>query len=167
MEIQRRRFTAQKAWIQADSNAKLRRAMNKIFQETKDDVQIGQKVWFWRKAGSGILQKAKWRGPARVVAKEVNEDGKVLILWLTHGTSLVRCSPHQVRPMVEEQGCPIAADPDAALKDLQELRARSTTQFRDITDADPELEDMAEEQADDYEPSIAPDDEDAEREMRS
>jgi hypothetical protein len=115
-EIQRRRFTAQKAWIQADSDAKLRRAMNKIFQETKDDVQIGQKVWFWRKAGSGILQKAKWRGPARVVAKEVNEDGKVLILWLTHGTSF-RCSPHQVRPMVEEQGSPNAADPDAALKD--------------------------------------------------
>eukprot|EP00435_Cladocopium_sp_Y103_P048462 s105_g14.t1 len=62
--------------------------------------------------------------------------------------------------MVEEQGCSIAADPDAALKDLQELRARSTTQFKDITDADPELEDMADGRMDDYdyEPSIAGDD---------
>jgi hypothetical protein len=132
--------------------------MNKIFNEVKDDVQIGQKVWFWRKAGSGILQKAKWRGPARVVAKEVNEDGKVLILWLTHGTSLVRCSPHQVRPMVEEQGCLTAADPAGALRDLQELRARSTTHFKDIAESDPTLEDMAgEEEPDDYEPSIAGD----------
>ena len=68
-DIQRKRVTAQKAWISADSDAKLRRAMNKIFNEVKDDVQIGQKVWFWRKAGTGILQKAKWHGPARVVAR--------------------------------------------------------------------------------------------------
>ena len=67
-DIQRKRVAAQKAWINADSHAKLRRAMNKIFQEVKADVQIGQKVWFWRKAGTGILQKAMWRrGPARVV----------------------------------------------------------------------------------------------------
>eukprot|EP00435_Cladocopium_sp_Y103_P049717 s105_g15.t1 len=73
-EIQRRRFTAQKAWVKAvkaDCDAKLRRSMNKIFNETKDDMQIGQKAWFWRKAGSGILQKAKWRGPARIVAKSM------------------------------------------------------------------------------------------------
>lgn len=130
-DIQRKRVAAQKAWINADSHAKLRCAMNKIFQEVKDDVQIGQKVWFWRKAGTGILQKAMWRrGPARVVAKEVDEDGKVLILWPTHGTSLalVRCSP-----LVEEQGSITAADPEAALRDLQWLRARSTTQLKDLT----------------------------------
>ena len=112
-------------------------------------------------AGSGILQKVKWRGPARVVAKETNEDGKVLILWLTHGTSLVRCAPHQVRPKVEEQGCNVAADPSAALKDLQELRARSTTQFKDITDAEPQVEDMADDHTD-YEPSVMGADEAAE-----
>ena len=112
-------------------------------------------------AGSGILQKAKWRGPARVVAKETNEDGKVLILWLTHGTSLVRCAPHQVRPKVEEQGCSVAADPSAALKDLQEVRARSTTQFKDITDAEPQVEDMADDRTD-YEPNLMGDDEAAE-----
>ena len=97
--------------------------------------------------------------------KGVDEDGKLLILWLTHGTSLVRCSPHQVRPLVEEQGCTTPADPEAALKDLQELRARSTTQFKDLADADPSLEDMAE--ADDpneYEPSLLDDRELAERE---
>ena len=130
-DIQRKRVAAQKAWINADSHAKLRCARNKIFQEVKDDVQIGQKVWFWRKAGTGILQKAMWRrGPARVVAKEVDEDGKVLILWPTHGTSLalVRCSP-----LVEEQGSITAADPEAALRDLQWLRARSTTQLKDLT----------------------------------
>ena len=58
--------------------------------------------------------------------------------------------------MVEKQGCLTAADPAGALRDLQELRARSTTQFKDIAESDPTLDDMAEEEEpDDYEPSIA------------
>ena len=37
------------------------------------------------------------------------------------------------------------ADPAAALADLQDLKARSTTQFRDVYDGgDPFLEDMVE-----------------------
>eukprot|EP00435_Cladocopium_sp_Y103_P029592 s669_g7.t1 len=70
--------------------------------------------------------------------------------------------------MVEDQGCITAADPEAALKDLHELRARSTTQFKDIADTDPVLEDMAEEPPTDYEPSILDDSErpDGDEEMR-
>ena len=69
--LQEKRVAAQHAWIKADSDAKLRRAMNKIYNEYKDEVQVGQLVWYWRKQGTSILQKAKWRGPARVVAKKL------------------------------------------------------------------------------------------------
>ena len=58
-EVQRKRCTAQKAWIQADSDTKLRRAMNKIFKETKEDVQIGQKVRFWREAEGKVAKTSK------------------------------------------------------------------------------------------------------------
>ena len=56
-EVQRRRVAAQRAWSSANSDAKLRRAMNKIFQEVKDDVQpnwvkglVLEKSWFWHSA---------------------------------------------------------------------------------------------------------------------
>ena len=127
-----RRRSAQ-AFIKADSDAKLRRAFTQKcqkYQEMKDEVAIGQKVWYWRNAGAGILRKARWRGPARVVAiEEINHSARVI--WLCHGTSLVRCAPSQVRPMVEDTGFYVVADRSAALRDLEELKARSTTQFRD------------------------------------
>ena len=142
-EVQERRIRAQKCFIAADTDARLRRAMNKNFRENRQEVAVGQKCWYWRVAGAGILRKAKWRGPARVVTIEKNDDGRPIVMWLVHGTSLIRCSPYQVRPLVEETGYAKAADPQAALDDLKDLRARSTTQFKDVTE-EPDLEDQVE-----------------------
>ena len=129
-DVQRHRHAAAQAFIKADCDAKLRRAFTQKFQEMKGHVTVGQRVWYWRNAGAGILRKARWRGPARVVAvEEINQA--VTVLWLCHGTSLIRCSPAQVRPMVEDTGYYVVADRRAALRDLEELKARSTTQFRD------------------------------------
>ena len=60
-----------------------------------------------------------------------------------------------MRPRVEDTGIPLISDPNAAaLKDLQELRARSATQFKDVYH--PELpgeeEDDIEELDAEYEP---------------
>ena len=43
----------------------------------------------------------------------------------------MRCAPQQVRPLVEESGAFVPIDRQAAMRDLEELKARSTTQFRD------------------------------------
>ncbi len=161
--IQKKRMAAQMAWIKADSDAKLRRAFNQKFQDVKEALAVGQRCWYWRVAGSGILQKAKWRGPARVVAVEDREGTRVL--WLCHGTSLIRCGERQVKPLVEETGAIVEADRQAALRDLEELKARSTTQFKDELQAayGPNLEDNFDEP--DYSPSVAPrDGEDEDRE---
>ena len=117
--------------------------MNKNFKENRQEVAIGQKCWYWRVAGAGILKKAKWRGPARVVTIEKNDEGRPIVMWLVHGTSLIRCSPRQVPPLVKDTGYAKVADPQAALDDLKDLRARNTTQFKDVTE-EPELEDQAE-----------------------
>ena len=74
---------------------------------------------------------------------EKNDEGRPIVMWLVHGTSLIRCSPYQVRPLVEETGYAKVADPQAALDDLRDLRARSTTQFKDVTE-EPDLEDQVE-----------------------
>ena len=63
---------------------------------------------------------------ARVVAVENVGD----VLWLCHGTSLIRCAPSQVRPLVEKTGTLVVADSAAAMRDIEEFRARST-QYRD------------------------------------
>eukprot|EP00435_Cladocopium_sp_Y103_P041228 s1907_g11.t1 len=104
-----------------------------------------------------------------IVAIE-DHDG-VRALWLCHGTSLIRCGEQQVRPLVEEAGFIQPADVKAALKDLEDVKARSTTQFLDVFQAEiePALEDNMEdedppENLTDYEPSIA--DSDNERQLR-
>ena len=166
-QVQQRRLSAQIAWIKADTDAKLRRAFNQKFIDVKETMVVGQRCWYWRVAGSGILHKAKWRGPARVVA--IEEQDSARIVWVCHGTSLIRCSERQVRPLVEETGTEVTVDHKAALRDLEELKARSTTQFKDELQADggPEMEwndedEMARRGPDSesqYEPSIAPQDE--------
>ena len=69
--VQQRRLQAQQAFIKADSDAKLRRAMMKNFRESKEALPcVGQRCWYWRDQGAPTLQKSRWRGPARVVAQE-------------------------------------------------------------------------------------------------
>ena len=145
--IQQKRLNAATSFLKADTDAKLRRAMTQKFYESKDRVSIGQRCWYWRIQGSGHLQKSKWRGPARCVALEFSQDGgKTVVLWLVHGTSLLRCAPQHVRPLVEDARVAVEPNPDAALKDLEELRLRSTTQFRDLAKdqetSEPILEDL-------------------------
>ena len=98
-EVERRRLAARQAFLKADTDSRLRRAMNQNFRDLSDHTPaVGHKCWFWRVQGTGILQKSKWRGPARVVAHEHNDEKKLLVVWVVHGTHLMRCSPHQVRP---------------------------------------------------------------------
>ena len=126
--VQARGAEAAKAFIHIDSDAKLRRAFNQKFSEMQEELVIGQQVWFWRK-NLRRFHKSGWRGPARIVAIEEQQD--VNVYWLCHGTSLVRCGARQVRPLVEDIDMPVVVDRKAALRDLQDLKARSTTQFKD------------------------------------
>ena len=154
-EIQQKRLSAQMAFLKADPDARLRRAMHQNYKQNKHQVVVGQRCYYWRVQGTGKLQKNKWRGPARCVAEECDENGKPLVLWLCHGTSLLRCSPHQVRPVVEDIGAELPVDAAAALEDLKALRARSTTQFKDVAElksADVVVEDLLDD--DEYLPEV-------------
>lgn len=108
--VQQKRLQAGIAFLKADTDAKLRRNMNQKCEENKNQVLVGQRCWYWRVQGSGRLQKSKWRGPARCVGVELsNGGGKTTVQWLVHGTSVLRCSPAHVRPMVEDtrSSCPV------------------------------------------------------------
>ncbi len=135
VKAQEKRMRAACAFLRADSDAKLRRAMNQNYMELKDEIRLGQSCYYWRIQGTGHLKKNKWRGPAvciGVAHETSNETGRVVVVWLVHGTSLLRCAPQHVRPAVEDANVQIAHNPGAALKALEELRARSTTQYKDM-----------------------------------
>ncbi|CAK9113644.1 unnamed protein product [Durusdinium trenchii] len=60
--IQAKRLAAQMAFLKADSDARLRRAMQQNFKRTKHHIVVGQMCYYWRIQKiqrSGILQKNK------------------------------------------------------------------------------------------------------------
>ena len=84
--------------------------------------------------------------------REDAENGQPKVYWVTHGASLLRCSPDQIRPIVERVGEPTRpTNLQAAQATLQGLRRGGIVQFFDIsqlpgpTDEDLEYEPMEEE----------------------
>ena len=83
---------------------------------TRSSTRTRTKSWSARDVGTGgfkargIFRSPNWCGPARCVAVELsNGGGKTAVQWLVHGTSVLRCSPAHVRPMVEDtrSSCPV------------------------------------------------------------
>ena len=66
--------------------------------------------------------------------REDSENGQPKVYWVTHGGSLLRCSPDQIRPLVERIGEPKRpANLQAAQATLQGLRRGGIAQFFDIS----------------------------------
>ena len=78
------------AVIEADNDARLRRALLRKHQATQYVYHTGQRVLYWRDA-PGAGPKLRWKGPATVV---MTEDGRIgpptITYWVTHGTTLLR-----------------------------------------------------------------------------
>eukprot|EP00435_Cladocopium_sp_Y103_P045561 s261_g13.t1 len=97
-EILSLRTAAKMALIKADEDQRLRRALLRRYAGTNTILQAGQQCWYWRDARASDLCKIRWLGPARVILREDQADGKPLQHWLSHGSQLLRCAPHHVRP---------------------------------------------------------------------
>lgn len=82
------RTAAMTAFVKADSSLRLRRALLRKHTAMKGELAVGQRCYYWRDALAGRLQKVRWKGPATVVMKEANAQGKTTVYWLVHGTSL-------------------------------------------------------------------------------
>ena len=96
-----KRTAAAEAFLRADASDRLRRALLRKFRSTQESVEVGQQCYYWREQGTRKLDKTKWHGPATVCMREDNEQGRPRVYWVTHGTSLIRCSGEQIRPLVE------------------------------------------------------------------
>ncbi len=97
--------------------------------------------------------------------REDDDQGRPRVYWVTHGTSLVRCSGEQIRPLVEEIGQNLEKNLDGARQALQNIRRRGVVQYTDLTllpapdleEFDPPVHnDMDVEVAPEPEPAIIP-----------
>lgn len=135
-----RRQTAKLAFMKADADSRIRRALLRRHRLLRAPLAIGTICYFWREAGVPRLQKSKWRGPATVIMREDNQDGRPLCYWIVHGTSLIRCAPEHVRPDVNEPTTTTLQAQNVRAEDaIRGIRTRSTTQYVDLrgTEAPP------------------------------
>ncbi|CAK0899034.1 unnamed protein product, partial [Prorocentrum cordatum] len=106
---EQRRLLARKSFLEVEYAERRRhaeQARNRIYQTWNP----GDLVYFWRK-GKGLDprpgKKGGWHGPARVLAQEKRHvDGRTRptsVIWISHGSVLIRCAPEQLRVASEAE----------------------------------------------------------------
>ena len=89
------RQAARRAFVEADHEAKLRKAAAHRTRPRNADLQMGDLVYIWRK-GLGE-QKAHWHGPGHVLGSKGSR------VWVAQSSKVYRCCPEQVKHLSEEQ----------------------------------------------------------------
>ena len=129
-----KRTAAKMALIQADQDQKLRRALLRRYSGENAPLRAGQLCFYWRDARSTDLMKIRWRGPARVILREDDDEGKPLTYWVAHGTQLLRCAPHHVRGDFRHGAAAETAigGLEEARRSVASLKSRGVTRFMDL-----------------------------------
>ena len=87
------RLAAEKAFHEADCSQALRHALH-AGRRPVEDYEVGQVVYFWRKATEGVKKNFArfWRGPARVVLTAPPSS-----VWVNYRGTIVKAAPEQLR----------------------------------------------------------------------
>ena len=120
-----KRASAQKAFIDADTDLKLRRALQHRARPSRGPFERNQWVMFWR-AGKGNLP-SNWHGPAKVVLTEGDQ-----LVWVTHMSRLYRCAPEHLRNLSSREVSNIKPEDDSA-HILPENLGSGVFQYHDLT----------------------------------
>ena len=123
-----RREAARKAFVSADHDQKLRRALLRQSRPSRETFEKGQWVMFWRHGKIG--QQGQWIGPGKVI---VSEDQNVV--WVTYMSRLYRCAPEHLRA-VSERECPSTSSSDDGVANPERIPDRLGTgvfQYVDLT----------------------------------
>ena len=97
---------ARELFIQVDSERKLIRAAD-LKSRKVQEFETGMLVYYYRKGrGFGAKVRGQWHGPARVLFIEKTTQGDRgspgSIIWISHGTHLLRCAPEQLQPVCRD-----------------------------------------------------------------
>ena len=108
---------ARKAYIQTESNERVRRALRTKVRAAEQTFENGEAVFYKREG------KERWLGPARVVF----QDGKVV--FIRHGGIFVRVSPIRLTKIHDTDCQNRAEKPDRDYFDENEVAAAETRPF--------------------------------------
>ena len=130
LTLQRRSATKQ-ALVKADADRRLRRALLRRYAGQNVMLHPGQSCFYWRDARQADLVKIRWLGPALLVLREDDPEGKPYVYWLSHGTQLLRCAPHHVRQDFRSVETTIGGL-EVARQAVASLKSRGVTRFLDL-----------------------------------
>ena len=150
----RMRRAAAQAFVEADSDAALRRAIETGPRHI-EDYQIGEMVYFFRKGADKARKFAPgfWCGPARIVM--VDQPSTI---WIAYQNNLVKAAPERIRRASAEENLTVSG----WLKDLVDTKADLCTEpkqgYLDLADHPlPAVQDQMDSE-NEYEPSEPIDD---------
>ena len=97
---------AREIFIKHDSMRRLQR-IGTLKSRKQQVFHTGDLVYYYRKGRSyGAKVKGTWRGPARVLFVEKTSEGERgnvgSIVWVSHGTVLLRCAPEQLQHVTRD-----------------------------------------------------------------
>ncbi len=126
-ERQRIRQAARKAMVQIDEDEKVRRALDHRTRPPKDQFNVGQIVYYWRRVREDN-KKGSWKGPARIIG--FYDSSKI---WICHGNKVLRCAPEQLRALTEDQEAAIRFLPIELVSPAGKFAKRGAQTFLDIS----------------------------------
>jgi hypothetical protein len=111
----RMRKAAAQAFVEADADAALRRAIE-TGPRPMEDYQIGEMVYFFRKGADKARKFAPgfWCGPAKIIM--VDQPSTI---WVAYQSTLVKASPERIRRASAEENLTVSG----WLKDLVDTKA--------------------------------------------
>ena len=118
-----RRESARRAFVAADHDDRLRRAMLRKHRPHRGQLTRGTPVMFWR-CGNGQLP-GRWVGPALVISQEGDS-----IVWLSHVGKLFRVAPEHVRSLSMRESESFDKQPEY----LPSQVGKGVFHYQDLTD---------------------------------
>eukprot|EP00435_Cladocopium_sp_Y103_P063185 s737_g24.t1 len=90
----RMRLAARRAFLEADSDMRIRRAIGHRTRPQRGPFHPGNEVYIWRKSRGE--NRHHWHGPGRVIGAQSDK------VWVAYGAKVYRCCPEQVRHQSRE-----------------------------------------------------------------
>ena len=121
------RCMARKAFWEADNSQTIRRAMLRRSHPMRGPYRPGDWVLYWiRKTSPNRLASGRWHGPGRVICQEGSS-----VVWISHGTTVLRCPPESVRPASLREWQHLSSGEE----ELPTKNAGGANAFRDLMDS--------------------------------
>ena len=124
------RQEARKAFIDADNEDRIRRAVERRTRPERGPFYPGCKVYVWRpgkKKDDGSMPWF-WRGPGTVIGASGSDK-----VWVSFGTKVLKCSPEQLRRLRSEDEATIRLIPQELIDWSHVTSKRGVATYHDIS----------------------------------